>query len=74
MNYSNKPLKVRHLYHILKFCVKGIDGLKDYIKSINYIPINYTSKIKDINDYFMMVFKAIDEKYIKCVFYILLKK
>ena len=33
MNYSNKPLKVRHLYHILKFCVKGIDGLKDYIKS-----------------------------------------
>ena len=48
--------------------------LNNYLKSINYIPINYTSKIKDINDYIQMIFKAIEEKYNKCIFYILLNE
>ena len=48
--------------------------LNNYLKSIDYIPINYTSKIKDINDYIQMIFKAIEEKYNKCIFYILLNE
>lgn len=44
--------------------------LRDHIKSIDYILIDYTSKIKDINDYIQMILKAHQEKYYKCLFYI----
>ena len=44
-----------------------------YLKSINYITIDYSLKIKNKKDYVDMLFKIMDDKYHKCIILLNLK-
>ena len=44
-----------------------MDKVIKHLKSIGYIPIDYSTKIKNQEDYFKMVYKMIDVKYEKYV-------
>ena len=50
-----------------------MDTTLTYLKSINYLPIDYSLKIKNKQDYVNMILKIMNEKYNKCVIVLNLK-
>jgi hypothetical protein len=50
-----------------------MDTVLTYLKSINYISIDYSLKIKNKKDYVDMILKIMNEKYNKCVIVLNLK-